>query len=118
MQLPKYKKKNKSASKLKICQEPGCGKEFLGHPISKYCELHRDLQNRIRNKKKPEDVQVKNQIFNHTFNHPTDIEFVCDLPNCDNKFVVTILPKQYVYPKYCKEHRNEFKRNNFLRMNK
>ena len=33
MQLPKYKKKKRI--KLKVCQEPGCGREFWGHPIAK-----------------------------------------------------------------------------------
>ena len=44
MQLPKYKKKKRI--KLKVCQEPGCGREFWGHPIAKYCELHRDIKQR------------------------------------------------------------------------
>ena len=44
MQLPKYKKKKRI--KLKICQGPGCGREFWGHPIAKYCELHRDIKQR------------------------------------------------------------------------
>ena len=50
MQLPKYKKKKRI--KLKICQEPGCGREFWGHPIAKYCELHRDIKQRQKQKKK------------------------------------------------------------------
>ena len=46
MQLPKYKKKKRI--KLKICQEPGCAREFWGHPIAKYCELHRDIKQRAK----------------------------------------------------------------------
>ena len=49
MQLPRYKRKKRI--KLKICQEPGCGKQFWGHPIAKYCPEHRDIKNRQKPKK-------------------------------------------------------------------
>ena len=42
MQLPKYKKKKRI--KLKVCQEPGCGREFWGHPIAKYCRNNKNKQ--------------------------------------------------------------------------
>ena len=61
MQLPKYKKKKRI--KLKICQEPGCGREFWGHPIAKYCELHRDIKLRQKQKKNVESIESKNIIF-------------------------------------------------------
>lgn len=113
MQLPKYKKKKRE--KLKICQEPGCGKEFWGHPIAKYCELHRDIRFRQRRRRVYESVDVKNQIFNHKFHEVTDVEFACQLPGCGRKYKIRVFPKQYVYPKYCEEHRNEFRRESFLR---
>ena len=76
MQLPVYKKKLKE--KLKICQEPGCGKEFWGHPIAKYCEFHRDITHRKR-KRKPNvfkaSVGEDNLVFDHSFSLPTDVEF-------------------------------------------
>ena len=34
----------------------------------------------------------------------------CHLEECDNQFEVKIFPRQYVYPKYCPEHRNEYRR--------
>ncbi len=113
MQLPKYKKKKRE--KLKICQEPGCGREFWGHPIAKYCELHRDIRSRKRKKRVYEKVDVKNQIFTHKFYEVTDVEFTCQLPGCNQKYVIRVFPKQHIYPKYCPEHRNEFKRDSFLR---
>lgn len=113
MQLPKYKKKNRR--KLKICQEPGCGREFWGHPIAKYCELHRDLKTRKRARRVYENVDVKNQIFKHNFSESSDIEFTCQLEGCSNKFFLKVFPKQFVYPKYCPEHRNEYKREAHLR---
>ena len=34
----------------------------------------------------------------------------CVLEACDHQFEVKIYPRQYVYPKYCPEHRNEYRR--------
>ncbi len=114
MQLPKYKKKKRV--KLKVCQEPGCGKEFWGHPISKYCELHRDIKHRQKRKKFFEAVDVKNMIFKHNYTEVMDVEFNCQLPGCTTKYFVKVFPKQYIYPKYCLEHRNEFRRREFERL--
>ena len=108
MQLPRYKKKKRV--KLKICQEPGCGKEFLGHPIAKYCELHRNIANRTRKIKEYEAVDLKNFVFKHNFTEVTDVELTCHLDGCDSKYTVKIFPKQYVYPKFCETHRNDYKR--------
>lgn len=113
MQLPKYKKHDRK--KLKICQEPGCGKEFWGHPIAKYCEVHQDIRNRSRKRRVYDKPDVKNQIFEHTFQEVTNIEFTCAVKGCNNKFSVQVYPKQFIYPKYCEEHRNDFKREAFER---
>lgn len=116
MQLPKYKKRTKV--KLKICQEPGCGVEEYMHPIQKYCKLHKDIRMRVRKKKKHEAIDVKNMIFKHEFIGVTKVEFICYLDGCKNKFINNIYPKQYIYPKYCEEHRVEFKRELFLKKQK
>jgi hypothetical protein len=34
----------------------------------------------------------------------------CDLEGCTHQFEVKIYPRQYIYPKYCPEHRNEYRR--------
>ncbi len=116
MQLPKYKKKKRI--KLKVCQEPGCGREFWGHPIAKYCELHRDIKQRAKHKKEFESVDVKNMVFKHNYTEVLDLEFCCCLIGCDSKYMVKVFPKQFVYPRYCLEHRNDFRRANFIRMQK
>lgn len=113
MQLPAYQKKERL--KLKVCQESGCHKEFWGHPIAKYCPVHQDISMRKRARRVYEDVRVKNQIFEHKANDTVDCEFICKLEGCNNPFRVKVYPKQFVYPKYCEEHRNEFKREAFLR---
>lgn len=114
MQVPK-RAKGLRKLKTKICQEPGCGKEFLGHPIAKYCDVHRDPRKRRRQRKKVENVDVKNMVFDHAFTRSTVLEFVCALEGCENRFKILALPKQDIYPKYCEEHRSEFRRQDFLR---
>ena len=111
MQLPKYKKKKRI--KLKICQY--CGKEFWGHPIAKYCELHRDVKQREKTKKPTEPLDANNRIFEHEYLEVVEQEFMCELDGCGKTYMVKVFPKQFVYPRYCEEHRNEFKRRNWLR---
>lgn len=114
MQLPKYKKKKRI--KLKICQEPGCGREFWGHPIAKYCELHRDIKLRQKQKKNVESIEAKNIIFRHNYTEAMDLTFKCCLEGCNELFTIKVFPKQTVYPRFCMEHRNDFKRENFIRI--
>lgn len=40
----------------------------------------------------------------------------CALEGCDHQFEVKIYPRQYIYPKYCPEHRNEYKRIRHLQL--
>lgn len=114
MQLPKYKKKKRI--KLKVCQEPGCGKEFWGHPIAKYCDDHRDIKQRQKQKKDIENIESKNIIFRHNYTEVMDLPFKCCLDGCDFDFTIKVFPKQFVYPRFCMEHRNDFKRANFIRI--
>ncbi len=111
MQLPKYKKKKRI--KLKICQY--CGKEFWGHPIAKYCELHRDVKQREKTKKSPEPGDSNNRTYSHDCIEVSEETWTCELEGCGKTYVVKIFPKQFVYPRFCDEHRNEFKRRNYVR---
>lgn len=111
MQLPKYKKKKRI--KLKICQY--CGKEFWGHPIAKYCELHRDVKQREKTKKSPEPGDSNNRTYSHDFIEVVEEGWICELDGCGKSYVVKIFPKQFVYPRFCEEHRNEFRRRNWIR---
>jgi hypothetical protein len=111
VQLPKYKKKKRI--KLKICQY--CGKEFWGHPIAKYCELHRDVKQREKTKKSPEPGDSNNKTHQHEYIEVVEENWICELEGCGKEYVVKIFPKQYVYPRFCEEHRNEFRRRNWAR---
>jgi hypothetical protein len=113
MQLPKSRRRQKLREKK--CQYPGCGKIFFGIHISKYCPEHRQDRYRIRKRTKPEDVNIKNQTFKHNYSEVIVMVLNCALEGCDNQFEVKIYPRQYIYPKFCPEHRNEYKRIRHLR---
>jgi hypothetical protein len=114
MQLPKSRRRQKLREKR--CQYPGCGKIFFGIHISKYCPEHREDRYRIRKRTKPEDVNLKNQTFKHNYTEVVNMVMTCALEGCEHQFEVKVYPRQYVYPKYCPEHRNEYKRMRHLKL--
>ena len=114
MQLPKTPRGQKF--KEKICMYPGCGKVFYGIHISKYCVEHRKDRYRIRKRTKPEDVNLKNQTIQHKYTTVVEQTMNCALIQCNNQFTTKIFPRQYIYPKFCPEHRNEYKRERHLRL--
>jgi len=117
MQFAK-RRKSKPKFKEKTCQYPGCGKSFIGHVVSKYCKFHHDPKNRKDLKKNRTTVDENNKIIKHNFQDITQYEVECGLKGCSNKFTVDIIPKQYIYPKYCSEHRVKFRREQFLKEQK
>ena len=108
MQLPKTRRRQKLREKT--CLYPECGKIFFGIHISKYCHEHRKDRYRIRKRATPEDVNLKNQTIKHAYTEVVSVEMTCNLEGCEEKFSVKIFPRQFVYPKYCGSHRNEFRR--------
>lgn len=109
-------------SKEKICQFPGCGDKFMGRGKTKYCDEHRLAKYRSRLYGIPKDLtpvydhngtQVKVSDLNKTIKHSECIASLVELQCecCQRPYNVTILPSQFIYPKYCEEHRNEYKRN-------
>jgi len=113
----KVGKRHREKLKPKLCSFPGCKETFFGTAKSKYCDEHRKRKYRkqIDSKKvaakKEADKTNTNLIFNHGFTEPRDIIRECDLECCDNKYKIRVFPHLFVYPKYCPEHRNEYKRN-------
>jgi len=85
-------------------------KNILRHSYSKYCPEHRQDRYRIRKRTKPEDVNIKNQTYKHNYTEVVTMVLSCALEACDNQFEVKVYPRQYIYPKYCPDHRNEYKR--------
>jgi len=110
--------KNRRLMKMGICQEPGCGVEYFADRMAKYCEFHRAPKNRKSSRTRygfgPYDGH---QVVINTSKESLTMEFTCALDGCNNRFRRKVRPYHTkantvvnVYPKYCKEHRNEYKR--------
>jgi hypothetical protein len=112
MLIPKIPKKQPLVKK--VCLYQGCGTVFEGCKTSKYCDFHRVQHNRIKEKKGQEHVTVRNQVLEHDFKTVKTLVQKCALEGCGQEFDVKIFPKQFIYPKFCPEHRNEHKRKSFL----
>lgn len=109
-----------------ICQFAGCKEEYdavIGGNPSKYCMEHRKREYRkiidkdkLKKEKPKKEIQEStvNQIIKHSYKHPLVVVGECQLEGCGQKFDILIVPNTYIYPRYCPEHRNEFKRKRFL----
>ena len=62
-----------------------------------------------------ERVTRHNQIFLHNYTESVVRNCECQLLGCIKTFELTLIPNQVLYPKYCGEHRSEFRRANFIR---
>lgn len=114
MQIPKGRRKPKLREKK--CAQAGCENTFFGIHAAKYCNLHRDPASRPKEKPVVQDVSVNNMVIEHSHTVVQTLMVNCALEGCSNQFEIKVYPKQFVYPKYCPEHRNEHKRHNHLEM--
>lgn len=113
MRIPKGKTKNKK----KKCQFPGCNKNFIGHPVAKFCPAHRDPKKRQLKKKKTKS-ESSNITIKHNYTDMVPMILTCKLDGCINQYEIMIYPKQYIYPAYCNKHRSDFKREQFVKSKK
>lgn len=117
--------KHRETLQKKKCAFPGCKEVFLGTGKSKYCEEHRLRKYRkiidakkLEAKKAEEELNNPNQILNHKHENAVVVKMKCQLEGCNNHFEITMLPKIFVFPKFCENHRNFWKRKMFLMKNK
>jgi len=111
---------NRSANqqlKDKVCGFPGCKVEFKGRGKTKYCDEHRKQKYKkiLYQPKQKKQLGESNQNIKHKFTEATDTIRTCALNGCSCEFKVRLIPNQKVYPKYCNEHRNAFKREFFTK---
>lgn len=119
IQLSKHSKKRLIH---KQCQFPGCTEWFDGIGPSRYCAKHRTPAARLhmsklyatKRKIAQNPVDDVNQVIVHKFLSIAQRECECALDGCSNRFTIQILPHVSVYPKYCAEHRTEWRRQWFL----
>ncbi len=55
-------------------------------------------------------VTRNNQILLHNFQAEVAKKCRCALEGCERAFGITLIPNQLLYPKFCDEHRSEFRR--------
>lgn len=94
---------------FKKCAHEGCENTFYTKkPALKYCEEHK-----VRKYTKEKTEDINNKIIEHEFRIPTKITIYCEL--CGNPFEILLRPAFKKYPKYCEDHRNEYKRELYLK---
>lgn len=102
---------------VRQCQYPGCTEYYQGKGFSKYCATHRAREYRKvidRVNKKPVIKENPNQIYKHELVEAKIIIFQCAA--CSLDFEIKVYPGIYIYPKYCEEHRNEWRRQLYLNL--
>jgi len=113
-------KQHREKLQSKKCSFPGCKTVFMGTGKSRYCTEHRQRKYRklidaekVAAKKAEEEARNPNQTIKHNYTNPVCVMMKCKLEGCNEEFEIKVFPSIYVYPKYCKEHRNEHKRKMF-----
>jgi hypothetical protein len=106
------------------CQFPGCDKTYYGLSYSKYCEKHRGskLYYKAREKIRVAKRRKRKEFEQQNTANVTLITkmrytatYCCALEGCSNIITVVVNPRVSDYPKYCEEHRNEYRRILFLK---
>lgn len=127
MNIPKIRKKKEKLIE-KHCafiDENGkrCKTIFFGTGKSKFCKLHRQPKfrkiidkDKILAKKRELIEKSANFTINHKYTEIVETTRNCDC--CGKQYTIFLFPSTYVYPKYCEEHRNEWKRNLYLKQSK
>jgi len=121
--IPKRTKKNhREKLILKKCAFPGCKIKQKMTACARYCTEHRQRKYRklidavkIAAKKAEEEARNPNQTIKHNYTSPICIMMKCKLDGCNKEFEIKILPSIYIYPRYCQDHRNDFKRALFIK---
>ena len=108
----KYRVTTHCKFKLRTCEFRDCQEPFMGLQSHKYCPEHRKSeykQDKYYYISEPEDTNI---VYNHKLTYSARVKFKCAC--CNKEYEVTIIPSVYIYPKFCSEHRSEFKRNLFV----
>ena len=123
MNLPRFNDKRKEKRLrmlLKTCKYKDpftgekCEKEYYGKVMQKYCDFHKNPDNRKRKRTVESNHDFNNQKFNNKFMEFTNVECICELEGCNNSFIIQVIKKISIYPRFCEEHRNRYRRELFL----
>lgn len=109
-------------SGLKQCEFIYCNNKFSGPPQQKYCDDPGCKAARLAIAKEVRKTKNKLDTTNLTltkgqFQSGTILRIRCaacgPTGRCNEKIIIAYDPKRTVYPKYCNEHRNAYKRARF-----
>jgi hypothetical protein len=101
--------------KTKVCQFPGCKDEFQGRGKAKYCDEHRKTKYKkvLYQSNTGDGIGDSNMYINHKNVEVDKVIRTCGLKGCNVEYELSVIPNQHIYTKYCKSHRNEYKREFF-----
>ena len=122
MDVSKNKKRERLIEKRCVfvdVDDKRCKTIFFGIGKAKFCKLHRQPKfrkiidrHKIAAKKKSIIENTANFTIQHKHTEAVEITRNCDACNCE--YTLVLYPSTYIYPKFCSEHRNEFKRKYYL----
>lgn len=111
----------------KHCAWLGCENSFEGSQFEKYCHDPRCVELRTKSYKRTrvtKDPSVENRILNKSFKRKLKTGRVllarCGAKNskgikCPKTFKIIFDSRREVYPKFCEEHRNAYRRTIFMK---
>ena len=108
---------NKKGQKIKekLCSFPCCDTLFMAKGKGKYCCEHRKAKYRKDLYKKNDNTGLGIIVIEHNELYATPIKRTCGLDGCENEYEIVLIPRLFEYTNFCEEHRNEFKRDMFLK---
>lgn len=107
--------KRRAKQRIGYCEYPGCGAEYITtHNGTKYCDAHRTQADRpLVWKEQQARARAERDANLHIAkpgNEARRVVAKCGLAGCSRTYAYTVLPRLHVYPKYCPEHRTEYRR--------
>lgn len=123
MEIAKSRKK----MSWKECAYPFCSNTFYGSQFQKYCnddrcnEMRQAARPRVRKKDKEADNRIipKIVLSRAISMKKGTLWLSCKARDasgkkCGKRFSVNLNARQSVYPKFCEEHRNAYKRKRYM----
>lgn len=128
MFLPKVTKDTiRSVNRIfqRYCRYDGCEKPFYGTRNSKYCEEHRKRKRKRRRDYENFNIEIPHKGMDHVTiilkcgvcGKPYSVLVEPCRPRSVKKNMQGVYRRYGVYPKYCEEHRNEYRRLLYMKNN-
>ena len=118
MPIPKYVAGLNRRKVTKYCEYPGCGMEFMGYKMAKYCDTHRGSESldMLRKRGRKAKIARSNQVWMDTLikinarGMEGQVVFR-ECQTCQQQYSFVLHKDVSSYPRHCHDHMNEHKRN-------